>query len=294
MLVGLPGCGKSTYAQDLKTAYPNCLIFSSDAYRLKLLGDMNDQSSNNLVFETLHKDMIEHLKSGGTAIYDATNVTRKNRKSILNRIPSDVDKTVHVIWTRIDECIERDARRSRSVGTDVINKFLHRWQTPWYDEGFDEIRLIINDTFDRYEYGNALRTALDILHENPHHKFNETVYEHCVAAYNHIIEKEGQINHDVVQKATLWHDVGKPLTKFFKCEEDKLIPHARYYEHHNVGGYISCGLDFCFNSDYETLLFSWLITNHMEPFFNSSYYQKLDPKWKSMIDRLHEADLAAH
>ena len=42
------------------------------------------------------------------------------------------------------------------------------------------------------------------------------------------------------------------------------------------------------------IVVSWLVSNHMEPFFNSKYYRTLQPELKKLIDELHEADVAAH
>ena len=53
MVVGLPGSGKSTFIEDFIDE-DNAHIHSSDSIRKELLGDVNDQTSNSLVFETLH------------------------------------------------------------------------------------------------------------------------------------------------------------------------------------------------------------------------------------------------
>ena len=68
------------------------------------------------------------------------------------------------------------------------------------------------------------------------------------------------------------------------------------YDHHCVGGYLAYGL-FLHNTEYSSDMIcwiSWLICNHMEPFFNSHYYQDLPAEMKDAIDRIHAADLAAH
>mgnify|MGYP003324219881 CR=1 FL=1 len=53
MMVGLSGCGKSTYAATL-----NAKVISSDAIRAEVFGDENDQTHNAQVFEILHKRVI--------------------------------------------------------------------------------------------------------------------------------------------------------------------------------------------------------------------------------------------
>lgn len=63
---------------------------------------------------------------------------------------------------------------------------------------------------------------------------------------------------------------------------------AHYYQHQCVGAWASYGIDDI------TPYSAWLISTHMEPFFNSKYYKNLPPFLKKDIDLLHEADLAAH
>ena len=92
LMCGLPGSGKSFEAnnvlQQLKLnnkCNPDyrCEILSSDKYREMLLGDENCQDNNQLVFNSLHKDLIQYLQWGYDVIYDATNLTLKGRLNIL-------------------------------------------------------------------------------------------------------------------------------------------------------------------------------------------------------------------
>ena len=62
MCVGIPGTGKSTWLENNKEEL-NFIIHSSDAIREEL-GDVNDQSKNELVFNTLHKRIKEDLLNG--------------------------------------------------------------------------------------------------------------------------------------------------------------------------------------------------------------------------------------
>src|SRR5574344_881863 len=89
MMVGLPGSGKSTIANNMPN-YMECEVFSSDKYREKVLGNENDQSNNQLVFQTMYKDMKAILTAGTNVILDATNVTRKSRAAALREI-KDID-----------------------------------------------------------------------------------------------------------------------------------------------------------------------------------------------------------
>ena len=307
VLCGLPGSGKSFYAEQFKAVDDAIcagatVIHSSDAIREELFGDPSFQGDNAKVFELMHKRTREDLIAGKTVIYDATNITRKARKSaIACAHPTHDTVECHIVWAEPEECIRRDSLRDRSVGPAVIDKMIRRWQSPWLDEGFDRVEVHLNQqNFDQVKYIASKACDLHISHDNPHHTLG--VLEHCMAAYSNIIERAAREDitkyrdYNRLAKAAYWHDIGKPYTKFFKPGEAV----AHYYDHHCVGGYLAYGLflspdHLICNTEMEEICFiSWIISTHMEPFFNSGYYQKMHPQWKWYIDTIHEADINAH
>ncbi len=308
ILCGLPGCGKSSYAENFKliddTFYEGAtVVHSSDAIREELFGDPSFQGDNAKVFELMHKRTRDDLKAGKTVIYDATNITRKARKAaIACAHPTNDTVECHVVWAEPEECVRRDSLRDRKVGPEVIDKMLRRWQSPWLDEGFDKVEVHLNQRdFNQVKYVAECATKMCIPHDNPHHQLG--VWDHCMQAHVNIIER-GAATADITKyaaynklaKAAYWHDIGKPYTKFFKPGEDI----AHYYDHHCVGGYLAYGLFL--NPDHllrdmdmaDICLISWIVANHMEGFFNSKYYKELNPQWKWYLEALHIADLAAH
>ena len=307
ILVGLPGSGKSYYAEQLWSVEATfsesaVVIHSSDAIRKELFGDEGSQENNNLVFETMHKRVKEDLRKGKTVIYDATNITRKARKAAINLTdPLQDEVEVHIIWATVETCIQRDLQRQRTVGTAVIDKMLRRWQSPDPNtENFDIVRLICTESsFDQVQYVSRKTALMQIPHDNPHHTLG--VYDHCLqACYN--VMSYGEIVPDEVKAAAYWHDIGKPYTKFYKKDKETGevdYSKAHYYDHQNVGAYLAYGLFI--NRDVLTelqaskaCLTSWYINNHMEPFFDSKFYRTLPAEEKHWIDVIHRADVEAH
>lgn len=288
VLIGLPGAGKSTYAKkyiDKEMAKGNLLwsYCSSDKIRKKLYGDENIQGKPDTVFKNLHDDVQRHIKDGTNVVYDATNVSRKNRKQIilLGKKYRCVIRAV-VVWAPIDVCVERDELRDRTVGEAVIMKMLKRFEVPYFDEGFNTITIHNNvDDFDEVAYNNKLLEDMKIPHDNPHHTYD--VYKHCIAAEEFAKNKNYP---SIVTEAAKYHDCGKPLAKFFKDGEST----AHYYNHDNIGGYLVLGL----RKFTSLMLIPWLISNHMQPFFNSHYYKNLEPSLRIPLDQLHDCDLNAH
>lgn len=310
ILCGLPGSGKSSYAEEFKTIddafyKDNTVIHSSDAIREELFGDPSFQGDNAKVFELMHKRVKADLQAGKTVIYDATNVTRKARRGAINLAhPTNDTIECHIVWAEPKECIRRDSLRDRKVGPAVIDKMLRRWQSPWFDEGFDEVKVILNQKdFDQIKYIATSVADLHIPHDNPHHQLG--VWEHCEEANTNVIKQVlSDISYDrrLLETAAMWHDIGKPYTKTYHVDKETNeidYTHAHYYDHHCVGGYLSYGLfisqHFITAAEIQDAAFiSWIICNHMEPFFNSSYYRTLPSDLKKVINIIHEADLAAH
>lgn len=282
LLVGPPGVGKTTYAEKYISKHSNTVHLSSDKIRKELWGDEATQGDNNEVFYRMQTRAVDGLNFGYDVIYDATNMTRKDRARIIAACPKFARIETHIIWTPIETCIERDAARKRTVGKEVIDRMLKRFQSPYYDEGIDEINIIQPENFNRDTYFECIINAMKIPHDNPHHQLD--IYNHCREAFNYAVEK----NFDwEICEAAYCHDCGKPYVKSFFNTKGELSDTAHYYQHQCVGAWIACGLTF----NIHTI---WLISTHMAPFLNEKYYKNLSPYLKTMVDQLHECDVQAH
>lgn len=282
LLCGIPGSGKTTYAEKYISKHSNTVHLSSDKIRKELWGDETTQGDNNEVFYRMQIRAVDGLNFGYNVIYDATNMTRKDRARIITACPKFARIETHIIWAPIESCIERDAARKRTVGKEVIDRMLKRFQMPYYDEGIDEINIIRPENFDWDSYYDCIIDAMKIPHDNPHHQLD--IYNHCREAFNYAVEK----NFDwEIRESAYCHDCGKPYVKSFVNTKGELSDTAHYYQHQCVGAWIACGLTF----NIHTI---WLISTHMAPFLNEKYYKNLSPYLKTMVDQLHECDMQAH
>lgn len=282
LLVGIPGSGKTTYAEKYIEEHPDTVHLSSDKIREELWGNEATQGDNNEVFSLMQSRAIEALNNGQSVVYDATNVTRKDRSYIITLCPKFAKIECHIIWAPIETCIERDAARERTVGKAVIDKMLKRFQAVWFDEGIDEIKIVYPNEFDPDEYWDKCFDAMEISHDNPHHTLN--ILDHCMAATDYALTNGYEW--DIVF-AALAHDVGKPYVKAFVDSNGNACETAHYYQHNCVGAWMSYGFEY---SPFAT----WLISVHMDPFLNTKYYNKLPTCLKKQVDLLHEADMNAH
>lgn len=290
MLIGLPGSGKSTWAEKYIKENSNTLIISSDKIRKELFNDENSQEDNNRVFYEMEIRTLQNLNNGVDVIYDATNVVRKRRKVLLDKLPTFVIKEAYEIWTPITVCIDRDIHRERHVGKDVINKFVKIYQPPFFDEGWDHINYLMNDeNFDAEKFKDEIYSMMDEPHDNPHHTLD--ILEHCNKCERIMSTKQNVSKYLIT--AAKYHDCGKPFVKDFHNSKQEETTIAHYYNHQNVGSYLIPGLlqgdDLC-----TVINVSWLVNVHMEPYLETKYYKQLPTFLKKYIDLLHEADVEAH
>lgn len=284
LLVGIPGAGKTTYAKKCISPLEDSIHLSSDLIRAELYGDESIQGDPSEVFSLMQRRALEALNNGQHVIYDATNVTRKDRACIISQCPKFAKIEAHIVWAPVETCIERDANRERTVGKAVIDKMLKRFQAPYYDEGIDEIKVIMPDDFNRTEYELKVLDAMEIPHDNPHHTLS--IIEHCDQAYKYA-DYTLDAGADVYLAAEM-HDIGKPYVKAFIDSKGNPSETAHFYQHQCVGAWMSYGMSGI------TPFRAWLISIHMDPYFNTKYYSKLPTYLKTQVDLLHEADLAAH
>ena len=121
MLVGLPGSGKSYYADSVYDTYN---IHSSDRIREELFG-FRDQDHNNEVFAELHKRVKQDLKDGKNVVYDATNINKKKRIAFLQELKDiPCKKVCAVMAVPYELCQTRNINREHPVHDKVIRRCL--------------------------------------------------------------------------------------------------------------------------------------------------------------------------
>ena len=64
LLVGIPGSGKTTYAEKYLEVFNNTIHLSSDKIRAELWGSETTQGDNNEVFSLMQSRAIEALNNG--------------------------------------------------------------------------------------------------------------------------------------------------------------------------------------------------------------------------------------
>lgn len=122
VLVGIPGCGKSSLATVL--GHP---VVSSDQIRADL-SNVNDQTRNGEVFDIFHATIGVLLSEGRTVIADSTALDRRSRDQL--RSVADVFKAEkHMVYfSNVGVAASRNEERERTVPKDVMQRMLDKYE----------------------------------------------------------------------------------------------------------------------------------------------------------------------
>lgn len=282
MCIGLPASGKSEQAKSLATEY-DAEIFSSDALRTEMFGDINHQEDNEALFKELHKRIKECLASGKSAIYDACNVNYKRRMEFLKSLNKiSCEKIAVLMATPYEICLKRNEQRERDVPEYVIKRMYMNFQCPHYFEGWDDIQIIYKDCvtkpcFNRGSFESMATNYMKSFNQNnPHHLYN--VYDHSKALMFQY--QQG----DIRRVSAILHDCMK---KKVQTTDDAGISH--YYHHENISAYYALTHPHIVNcTTYEEMIdIIFYITYHM--LAHNIKSQKTIEKYKNIFgNKLYE------
>lgn len=267
VMCGLSASGKSTIAKELAIKHNACIV-SSDSIREEICRDVADQSKNEEVFKIFHKRIREYLNKEQNVIADATNITMKSRRAIIENVRKlDVEKICYIIPKKFKDCIRDNRNRKHPVPEEVIAAQRSKFQIPFKEEGWEEIIIYDMD----YTYADKFTpeamsfSMIGFDQKNPHH--NMYLDEHCDFVYN--MFSGGQHPYNIYKNGFLMgaslHDIGKLYTQ--SIDENSI---AHYLRHENIGSYFVLTslylwknftdddlLDCCFLINYHMMPFSW-------------------------------------
>ena len=301
MMVGLPGSGKSHWADEKfkeKRDYGRFVLISSDKLRKSEYGDESVQGDNQKLFQMIHKTIKERLTEGDDVIFDATNINYKHRVQLLQFLKNvpNVRKTAVVMATPIDKCLERNQGRVRNVPSFVVDRMWKSFTCPTYGEGWNDIQFVFpTDDELEFKYGYTMGNLFDKMsgfeQDNPNHTMD--LLGHSLAVVRNIGHPFDMILHS----AAYLHDVGKLYTKTFGDINGNNPDVAHYYSHESVSSYEA--MFYCkilFIDDKDITKVCGLIQNHMR--LHNGFTEKTknkmigllgDDGWSNLI-ALTEAD----
>ena len=138
ILKGLPASGKSTWAKAEVKSHPNMYKrISKDDMREMLDSSIHSSGNEKFVIALRNYLILEALKAGKHVIVDDTNLNpiheatiRELAKIYAAEHNQEIKIEIKEFNASLDECIERDSKREKSVGKDVIMKMYNDYVKP--------------------------------------------------------------------------------------------------------------------------------------------------------------------
>ena len=297
VMVGLSGSGKSSVAKEIVENNPNTVTISLNNIREELTGDYGNQENNEEVFKIFHKRIREVLENNTNVIADATNITMRSRRAIIENVKGiDCHKIAYLIPKPFDQCKINNLNRQHPVPKEVLDKQIRKFQIPFYEEGWTIIKRHGFVAQNELALANIYSKMENFDQKNPHHTMS--LLEHSEYTYKLFADKEYPIS---FQLGALLHDVGK-----LYCQTFDEFGIAHYIDHNSIGSYlILTSLDVLYHYDilgvlyhYDILDACFLINYHMMPFNWTT--EKSKERWKKrfgeykyqMLLDFHECDKA--
>ena len=211
MMIGLPGSGKTAYAETLPG-----FIHSWEKFKAKH-SDFDDSQIRDLMDTSTEAA----LKAKANVVYDATNLSRKRRQHVLNIAKKLGAKTIAVLMLMpIENCIENNSSRANPVPEEEILRLARTFNVPTIPE-FDDIKVV------QYVIGDD-DVELDFSQDNGYHAFS-------LMRHMQLTEYYLESDDEVLKEAAKYHDTGKAFTKSFTNAKGEPSEEAHYYGHENYG-----------------------------------------------------------
>lgn len=288
VMVGLSGSGKSSVAKEIAENNPNTIIVSLDNIGEELTGDYGNHENNEKVFKVFRKRIREALENNTNVIADATNITMRSRRAIIENIKGiKCNKIVYLIPKPFRQCKIDNLNRQHPVPEEVFDRQIRKFQIPFMKEGFDEGIIHYIHNKNRLDTLKMFDNMEGFNQQNPNH--TSTLADHCKNAYE-LFSRYGYPSK--YNLAALFHDYGK-----LYCKELDNDGAAHFYGHDSIGSYMILeNFAEIFYKDVADMCF--LINYHMMPFDWTT--EKSKERWKKrfgeykyqMLLDFHECDKA--
>lgn len=300
MLIGIPGSGKSTKAEEYQKEHPEIHIHSSDELRFKKEYGYT-KAENIQLFQELHQNIITDLQNGISCIYDATNINRRNRIAFFTMLREKRIECKKIAWLFIvspETCKKQNDKREGKahVPEDTIDRMLMNFHMPYYHEGFDEI-IVFREENVTPEYTDETLEAF--MQDTPYHSLS--LLSHMKKAEEYILQMDlSKHRKDYLSHVARWHDIGKYYTKTFTDTKGNISDIAHYYGHEHYGAYLY--LLYHKKNKKEGLYEAVIIDYHMHPYKAWKQSERVKERDKNTLSRtmyydimyLNKADKYAH
>jgi predicted kinase len=133
VMSGLPGSGKDSWVRANLAGWP---VVSLDAIRGEL--DVDPADNQGEVVAHARERAREHLRAGRSFVWNATNLSKQLRTTVLNPF-FDYGARIRIVYVEVMEKVQRTQNRERdgAVPEAVIERLLDRWEVPEMGEAHE-------------------------------------------------------------------------------------------------------------------------------------------------------------
>jgi len=158
ILSGLPGTGKSYFANQLNARIPSVIVGSDRTRKALITKPIYSKREHARVFTVCHKIIEDLLSAGYVTIFEATNLTAKSRLPLIKITEKLQVPSLCLVFTASEEII-KGRLTARSYGLDEssysdadwhIYSKLKPWQEPqdknhWHIDSTKDISIPLNE-----------------------------------------------------------------------------------------------------------------------------------------------------
>jgi predicted kinase len=141
VLVGPPGCGKSTYAEKLVKEHENTVIVSTDDIRKEIFNSEEIQKKGKKGGSTIWGEAYQRMENllsfeKKNVIFNATCINYQMRQNLISKAQKR-KIPIHIIYflTDLETCLKNNKSRKRQVPEDILISIYKNIQIPSYLEG---------------------------------------------------------------------------------------------------------------------------------------------------------------
>ena len=128
-LAGMPGVGKTTWANTFLQTHPDYLYFSPDLYYERINGDDTIRANTFEVWMAMFRDINTAMKDGKNVLIDSDNLTFHQRTQWIEWFP-DFTHILVFFEAPFETCMEQMKMRRRKLPYSTMITKWGRWQRP--------------------------------------------------------------------------------------------------------------------------------------------------------------------
>ena len=129
-LSGMPGSGKTTWAQRFLKAHPDFLYFSPDMYYERINGDECDRRDSFEIWMAMFRDIHIAEKNFNNVLIDSDNLTYAQRNQWIEWFPYFDEHILLFLEEDYNTCFDRVSKRRRTIPEVIMREKMYKWENP--------------------------------------------------------------------------------------------------------------------------------------------------------------------